>query len=60
MRNFNEFQFDSQECAAIARDLALLQLAGGEREDLNFSVADLEIIMQVAKGNYALQGDETT
>lgn len=48
--------FDSQECAAIAHDLAILQLAEADRSELNFSVADLELIIRVAKGEFELGG----
>lgn len=49
---FTEFAFDSEECAAIAHDLAILQMAESDRDELNFSVNDLEIIMRIAKGEF--------
>lgn len=48
------FEFDSEECAAIAHDLAILQYAGADRSELNFSVADLELIIQIVKGDFSL------
>jgi len=54
---FHEFAFDSEECAAIAHDLAILQMAEGDRSELNFSVNDLEMIMRIAKGEFALKGE---
>lgn len=50
----NAFGFDSEECAAIAHDLAILQHAGADRSELNFSVADLELIIRTAKGDFEL------
>lgn len=49
-----EFAFDNQECAAMAHDLTILQLAEGDRSELNFSVADLELIIRIAKGDFNL------
>ena len=46
------FEFDSQECAAIAHDLAIIQLPGADRSELNFSVADLELIIRVAQVDF--------
>ncbi len=46
------FEFDSEECAAVAHDLAILQTAELDRAELNFSVRDLEFIIEVAKGNF--------
>ena len=48
------FEFDSEECAAIAHDLAILQHTEADRSELNFSVADLELIIQIAKGDFSL------
>ena len=48
------FEFDSEECAAIAHDLAIIQLPEADRSELNFSVADLELIIQIAKGDFDL------
>lgn len=56
MKKGKPFEFDSAECAAVARDLAILQTAECDRAELNFSVRDLEIIMEVAKGNFAFIG----
>jgi len=50
---FNEFAFDSEECAAIAHDLAILQTAELDRSELNFSVEDLENIMKIARGEFS-------
>jgi len=52
--NFHSFEFDSEECAAVAHDLAILQIAEGDRSELNFSVNDLEIIIRIAKGEFAV------
>lgn len=52
MLDFKSFEFDSEECAAIAHDLAILQTADTDREQLNFSVDDLENIMKIAKGDF--------
>jgi hypothetical protein len=49
---FTPFEFDSQECAAVAHDLAILQMPAADRDELNFSVNDLEIIIRVAKGEF--------
>ena len=51
-KQFVSFEFDSQECAAVAHDLAILQFPAGDRDELNFTVNDLEIIMRVAKGEF--------
>ena len=50
---FVEFEFDSPECAAIAHDFAILQMPECDRDDLNFSVNDLELLMRIAKGDFA-------
>lgn len=50
-----EFEFDSQECAAVAHDLAIIQHAEADRSELNFSVADLELLIQIAKGDFELK-----
>lgn len=52
---FASFEFDSEECAALAHDLAILQLPGADRDELNFTVNDLEIIIRIAKGEFNLQ-----
>jgi len=52
-KDFHEFEFDSEECAAIAHDLTILQMAEGDRSELNFSVNDLEIIIRISKGEFA-------
>lgn len=49
---FRVFKFDSEECAAVAHDLAILQTAEGDRDELNFTVNDLEIIMKIARGKF--------
>lgn len=54
------FEFDSQECAAMAHDLAILQLPGADQNELNFSVADLELVLGVAKGDFQLGGNDET
>ena len=51
-----DFEFDSQECAAVVHDLAIIQVAEADRSELNFSVADLELIIRVAKGDFGLGG----
>ena len=57
-RQFHPFEFDSPECAAIAHDLAIIQLAGADRSELNFSENDLEIIINIAKGQFDIPEDE--
>lgn len=47
-------EFDSEICAAVAHDLAILQLPAADRDDLNFSVADLETLVEIAKGEFVL------
>ena len=63
MAEMKEVTFDSPVTAAVARDLAILQLAGMDRDELIFSVSDLEAIMDIAKGKFKiegpLQGDKT-
>lgn len=58
-QGFVPFAFDSQECAAVAHDLAIVLSAGADRSELNFSVADLEILISVAKGefDFGTEGD---
>ena len=63
MTELKEITFDSPVTAAVARDLAILQLAGMDRDELIFSVSDLEAIMDIARGKFkierSLQGDRT-
>ena len=63
MTEMKEITFDSPATAAVARDLAILQLAGMDRDELIFSVDDLEAIMDIARGKFKikgpLQGDRT-
>ena len=63
MTEMKEITFDSPATAAVARDLAILQLAGMDRDELIFSVSDLEAIMDIARGKFKiegpLQGDKT-
>lgn len=53
MSDFRNFEFDSEECAVMAHDLAILQMADADRDELNFSVGDLENIIKMAKGEFA-------
>lgn len=48
------FEFDSPECAAVAHDLAIIQLADADRGELNFSVGDLELLIGIARGKFDL------
>lgn len=48
------FEFDSPECAAIAHDLVIVQMPEADRSELNFSEADLELVIRVAKGDFDL------
>jgi len=49
-----ELEFDSPVTAAVARDLAIIQIPELDRDELNFSVGDLEKIIAVAKGKFKL------
>lgn len=49
-----EFNLETKECNDIAHDLIILQLAGCDRSELIFPIADLEALIQIAKGEFEL------